>query len=154
MVEKKGKLPFSETHPELAKEASGWDVNQYVKFSEMLNWSCPSNHVYEATITNRVRGRGCPYCAGVKILEGFNDLETTNPDLSKEADGWNPRLFSKGSDARLSWKCAYGHKWEAIVSSRAGRITRGCPYCAGQELIPGQNDLGSKFPEIASQAHG
>jgi Probable Zinc-ribbon domain len=154
MPSKKEKLPLSVTHPELAKEASGWDVNQYVKFSEKLNWCCPSNHVYEATITNRVRGRGCPFCAGVKILEGFNDLLTTNPGLSKEADGWNPRLFSKGSDARLSWKCAHGHKWEAIVSSRAGKKSRGCPYCAGQELIPGQNDLGSKFSEIAAEAHG
>ncbi len=55
--------------PEIAKE---WDFN---KNSEDLRlvvkgshkkywWICPKGHSYEAAVNNRIKGRGCPYCAG------------------------------------------------------------------------------------------
>ena len=49
-------------------------------------WICSNNHSYEATIPARRRGTGCPYCSGNKILVGFNDLATTNPELLEK---WN-----------------------------------------------------------------
>jgi len=29
-------------------------------------WTCDKGHEWQATIANRNRGRGCPYCAGKK----------------------------------------------------------------------------------------
>jgi hypothetical protein len=36
-------------------------------------------------------------CVNQKILVGYNDLGTTHPELSAEADGWNPEEFVAGS---------------------------------------------------------
>lgn len=34
-------------------------------------------------------GGGCPYCAGRKVLPGFNDLASKSPDVAAQ---WNPAL--------------------------------------------------------------
>ena len=39
-------------------------------------WICPKGHSYDAQIKNRVVGNGCSYCAGKKVLKGYNDLES------------------------------------------------------------------------------
>ncbi len=50
----KDKKPLSETHPELAKEAYGWDPNDYSQGSnKKLEWKCNKNHVWLAIIHNR-----------------------------------------------------------------------------------------------------
>ncbi|MBQ4573037.1 MAG: zinc-ribbon domain-containing protein, partial [Clostridia bacterium] len=49
-------------------------------------WVCNEGHEWQASIGHRSRGRGCPYCAGQKVLKGKNDLQTVNPTLAKE---WN-----------------------------------------------------------------
>ena len=49
-------------------------------------WKCSQGHEWEATINNRNKGRGCPYCSGNIVLTGYNDLQTVNPTLAKE---WN-----------------------------------------------------------------
>lgn len=47
-------------------------------------WICDKGHEWEAVISSRARGNGCPYCANKKVLEGYNDLGTTNPELLSE----------------------------------------------------------------------
>lgn len=100
-------------------------------------WRCPLGHEYIAEIGMRtIRGSGCPYCAGKKVLAGFNDLATTQPQLARE---WHPTLNGRltpemvtaGSHKKVWWKCAQGHVWKAVVYSRTGRQRRGCPVCAG-----------------------
>ena len=49
-------------------------------------WKCSKGHAWQATIHDRNSGRGCPFCAGKKILKGYNDLQTLNPNLANE---WN-----------------------------------------------------------------
>ena len=44
-------------------------------------WSCPLGHEYDMRLSQRKRGQGCPYCSGNRILVGFNDLASTNPEL-------------------------------------------------------------------------
>ena len=50
-------------------------------------WQCSKGHDWQAIVSNRVLGKGCPYCAGQKVWIGFNDLSTTRPDLANE---WHP----------------------------------------------------------------
>lgn len=52
----------------------------------MAWWVCDRGHEFRANTGNRHLGCGCPICAGKQILVGFNDLQTTHPDLAKE---WN-----------------------------------------------------------------
>ena len=80
-------------------------------------------------------------------------LSKTHPKLAKEADGWDPKTVTKGSHQRVTWKCRFGHKWEAAVKTRA-LSGNNCPVCSGHIVVIGFNDLKSKYPKIAKQAHG
>ena len=143
------------THPEVAKEAFGWDPSQVTKGSSARKiWKCQQGHTWEATVATRAsRGRGCPICAGAKIEVGFNDLATTDPELAKEADGWDPTSITRGSTQSRSWKCSEGHVWEASISARSG-LKSGCPFCSGLKVIPGKTDLATTHPELAKEAYG
>ncbi len=95
-------------------------------------WICKKGHAWQATISNRNRARGCPYCAGRAVCED-NCLETVNPSLAAE---WHPvrngrqtpRDVTPGSSRRVWWQCERGHEWEAIINSRNQGFGR-CPYC-------------------------
>lgn len=48
-------------------------------------WNCEKGHDYQAVVAARTQsGCGCPYCAGRKVLCGFNDLATVNPDIAAQ----------------------------------------------------------------------
>ena len=53
-------------------------------------WKCDKGHEYQAVLNNRVsngkRKNGCPYCAGRKVLKGFNDIETDRHEIVEEWD--------------------------------------------------------------------
>lgn len=119
-------------------------------------WKCKEGHEWFAFISNRAKGSGCPFCAGRKVLVGYNDLATTKPDLAQE---WNyeknneltPQMVTKNSNKKVWWKCNEGHEWEAIINNR--QKGAGCPYCVNQKILPGYNDLQTINPHLASEWH-
>lgn len=142
------------THPKLAKEIHSGDASKVSKGSdERFIWVCKLNHKYSAPISERTQGSGCPYCAGVKILKGFNDLKTKNSKLAKEAMGWDPAEFAPNSHKKAKWKCKNGHTWLASIASRNSRGI-GCPKCSGHDVIVGTNDVLTLFPNLAKEADG
>ena len=50
-------------------------------------WLGSCGHEWEAVISSRTRGVGCPYCSNYRALAGFNDLATTDSELSAQ---WHP----------------------------------------------------------------
>lgn len=112
------------------------------------------SHSWQAPVSRRTDGSGCPYCLNQKVLAGFNDLATLNPALAAE---WHPvkngRLTPKdvvpGSNKKAWWQCAHGHEWEAAISSRVRGS--GCPYCSRRKPVVGVNDLATTHPELAEQ---
>ena len=57
-----------------------------------------------------------------------------------------------GSKLSVWWKCSVcGGKYKARVSNRA-ILHRGCPYCAGKQVLKGYNDLKTIRPDIALDA--
>ncbi len=100
-------------------------------------WRCEKGHEWNAVIAARVRMHtGCPYCAGRKVLKGFNDLATRYPNLAAQwEEGLNGALkpdgLTAGSSKRVWWRCEEGHVWKAAVYSRTGDKKCGCPVCAG-----------------------
>jgi hypothetical protein len=150
---KKAKLPLSKTHPKLAKEADGWDPAIYFPSSAKRDWVCTLKHKYESLISERKRGKGCPYCAGRKVWKGFNDLATTHPELAKQAVGWDPSMFSAGSNKKVDWKCAKDHITETPIKNRA-IMKNNCRVCMNQEVLFGFNDLATQYPKIAIEAYG
>lgn len=132
--------------PELVSNTSG----------KKVWWKCSKGHEWQATVSDRKKGYGCPYCSGRYVLQGYNDLETTHPNLAAE---WHPRnngdllpsMVSYGSSKKVWWKCPKDHEWQMKIANR----TRGysCPYCSGQTVLKGFNDLLTVNPELASEWH-
>jgi hypothetical protein len=150
-----GENDLATTHPEIAKEAFGWDPRNYLSGSDVkLEWKCEKGHRYFAQVWSRSgRGTGCPYCSGRKVIKGENDLATTNPDIANEAFEWDPSLISAGSQKKVKWKCGLGHIFEAKIANRTIHKTR-CSYCSNNQVLAGFNDLATTHPEVASQANG
>jgi hypothetical protein len=148
-----GVTDIATTNPELARQAVGWDPSKVTSGSSLkLRWRCGSGHEWTAVVASRTAGNGCPYCAGKKVLPGLNDLATTDPDLAKEAVGWDPTALSRGAPKKRLWRCDLGHEWEALVSNRATK-GHGCPVCSGHRVLVGYNDLATTDPLVAAEAH-
>lgn len=114
-----------------------------------LDFVCDLGHKYQKT---KYRAhQGCPYCGGRKVLKGFNDIATLCPDLVAE---WNDTNYAVtelglGSTRRINWKCSHGHTWKQTVNSRVANRS-GCPYCSGNKVWIGFNDLPTTHPHLAS----
>jgi len=101
--------------PEIAKDAYGWDPKTVVHGSgKKMEWICAKSHIWTTTVNSRTsRKSGCPYCTNKKVLAGFNDLETTHPDIASEAHGWLPQQVLAGNQEKREWRCQKGHIWFA-----------------------------------------
>ena len=79
--------------PEAAEEADGWDPSTlHYGTNKKMKWKCKQGHSWEASVSSRAKlGRGCPYCSNKYVWEGFNDLLSQEPELAKEANGWDPQ---------------------------------------------------------------
>ena len=114
------------------------------------------NFSWQASVAHRKEGRVCPYLSvpAKKIFVGFNDLATTHPNLASE---WNYELntdiriedVTYGSTKNVYWNCSKHGPYKARISARAQG--NGCPYCAGKQVLIGNNDLATVEPEIAKE---
>ncbi len=148
-------------YPELAKEWN-YDKNGDItpstvtsRSSRIVWWKCSKGHEWKSAIGNRSAGNNCPYCSNQKILHGYNDLATTDPDIAKEwnyekNNGITPYMIPRGTIKKYWWKCSKGHEWFVSVNSRTF-FNSGCPYCSGRLPIKGVNDFSTVYPELASE---
>ena len=154
-------ISLNEKYPEITKE---WNAEKNglllpKMFSSVSNqkvwWKCNKAHEWQATISNRTNHEtGCPYCAGKKVLAGFNDLATENPEIAEQ---WHPtknkpltpQNVTSKSHRKVWWVCDKGHDYEMTVQNKS--LGQGCPYCSGRYAIAGENDLAVAYPELAKQ---
>lgn len=145
----KGYNDLATTNPELLSE---WDflkntISPYeitAGSEKLIWWICNKGHSYQSYPYNRKKGVGCPYCDGKKVLVGYNDLATTNPEIAKE---WNyeknenlkPTDVTAGSSKKVYWKCNNKHEWKAAIKER--NKGQNCPYCSNKKILVGYNDL-------------
>ena len=155
---------WCKSNSDLLKE---WDYEKNSKLKIIPNnisygsakkvyWICKRGHSYCESVYNRLHGRGCPYCSNRRILMGYNDLATTNPELLEEWDyerndkfGITPNNISYGFSKKVWWKCKQGHDWSANVNSRVKGS--GCPYCSNNKVWMGYNDLATTHPELLKE---
>ena len=121
----------------------------------VIYWKCHKcGGNWKASANTRSTGCGCPYCAGKKVLVGYNDLATKNPELAKQ---WNyemnspitPKDVTTGTQRKFWWTCAKGHKWESDVLNR--NKGNGCPYCSNQKVLSGYNDFATRYPHLLKE---
>ena len=109
------------------------------------------------------------YCRGVvdglygikepvkKLLEAgkFADAATWAGQLLSEwhptRNDRTPQQVTAGSKTKVWWLGACRHEWEAVIDSRSRG--HGCPFCSGQKVLDGFNDLATKHPELAAEWH-
>ena len=116
-----------------------------------LVWICAEDHSWQATINNRSKGRGCPFCSG-NLVSDANRLSTKRPELASEWDHdkneLTPYDVTVSSGKKAWWRCMDGHSWQATINHRSDG--RGCPFCSGR-LASDTNRLSINRPEIASE---
>ncbi len=124
-----------------------WDYAKNVKTpqeytfgsSEKVHWVCSKcGFEWAATINSRVKGAGCPACAGNIAVAGRNDLVTMRPDLVKEWDykknkDISPNQVSYSSSHKYWWICPEGH--ESYMASPSHRVSgTSCPICGDKRI--------------------
>ena len=118
---------------------------------------------WKTTILHRIEGNGCPFLSGQAIMQGFNDLATTNPDL---ADQWHPTKNGKVTPYNITAKTTkkfywylpyddpktgkhFDFEWKTSIINRARG--HGCPYLINQAVWVGYNDLVTTNPELIKE---
>ena len=117
-------------------------------------WKCDKAHSWQASLSNRVKGTGCPFCSGRQASSGLNDLASLNPSLAAE---WHPELnngltptnVKSMSGKKVWWICSLGHPYQAKIIERSNG--NGCNVCAGVKVLSGANDLLSQYPTLVSE---
>ena len=100
------------------------------------------------------RHTGYPICKNLTTQRGYNDLATAHPLIAKEANGWDPTKVGAGSEKKRNWTCNLGHSYQASPKSRTKKpVGTACPYCSGNRVKEGFNDLGTTHPQLAKEAY-
>lgn len=166
-----GQNDFKTCFPLLASE---WDYekNYPIKPEDILKrsgkkfwWKCSKGHSYQASPDARAFGNtGCPICSHRKLLAGFNDLETTNPDVALEWDyeknyPITPKHIFAGSLQKYWWICSKcGNSFQASASNRTNRHS-GCPKCGLEEgkkagyktILKNRGSFADHHPELINE---
>ena len=113
-----------------------------VNSSKKVWWKCELGHSFESGVhtMNRYNIK-CPYCAkfNAKVLKGFNDMWTTNPELANLlADPEDGYKYTKSTNKKLDWKCP---NCNTIIKNR------NCNNISKQGLRCDKCSDGISFPE-------
>ena len=141
----------------ISKLINGWNYSRNSKLnpkklSKSSNlkvwWKCSKGHEYQATIANRTKSSGCPYCSGRRV-EKQNSFATKYPHLLKQ---WNdkknnldPFELSFQSHKKVWWICDKNHEWEATVKHRVNEYLM--PILCRKKIIE-LNSLFSLKPKV------
>ena len=152
-----------EWHPTKNGDVTPADVTSGNDFRAWWKCSEGADHVWQASVSSRTRGHGCPCCSGHQVSV-TNSLSTLFPNIAnqwhptKNGDA-SPSEFPSKAKKRVWWKCPKGpdHEWEAPIYSRA--VGRGCPFCANRKgsgktsAVSVTNSLATRFPDVAAEWH-
>ena len=122
--------------------------------SKIAWWKCEKGHSYDATIKSKTIGKlKCPICYNRRVLKGYNDLATTNPELLSEWDYTkntiSPDEITAGAEKMIWWICPKKHSYQSYAFNRKKGV--GCPICDGKKVLVGYNDLSTTNPKIAKE---
>lgn len=87
-------------------------------------WKCKDcGREWNTLISTRSGGSKCPYCSGYIFLKGFNDLQTTHPEIASEWSEKNlslkPDEVNAKSRENVWWRCSKcGNEWKSVINAR------------------------------------
>ena len=155
--------------PEVAKQ---WDYEkngdikpEYIPCTSQKKfyWKCEKGHSWKAQVNTRLMGHGCPYCAGIILSPGENDLLSQNPELVKEWDydrngDLTPDRITVNNGKRVWWVCSTcGHHWKVGVGHR--NKGEGCPKCADKQrtlskhkrIVAVKGSFADNYPQLLKE---
>ena len=118
-------------------------------------WKCKDcGREWNTLISTRSGGSKCPYCSGYIFLKGFNDLQTTHPEIASEWSEKNlslkPDEVNAKSRKNVWWRCSKcGNEWKSVINARVKGTV--CPVCAEREVLAGYNDLATTDSQLLSE---
>ena len=89
-------------------------------------WKCKDcGREWNTLISTRSGGSKCPYCSGYIFLKGFNDLQTTHPEIASEWSEKNlplkPDEVNAKSRKNVWLRCGKcGNEWKAVINDEYG----------------------------------
>ncbi len=86
------------------------------------------------------------------MADTFLENDKLRQEYTQDKNSISPDRLTTSSRKKVWWRCENAHEWEATVESRVMK-KRGCPYCANQRVLPGQNDFATTHPEKAALWH-
>lgn len=150
---------FAALHPEVMDEYDPTnEIDPYTvteRSNKSAKWICRSNsdHKWMAKFDARAKGQGgCNICRGynygLMFYEEHSDFEQYY-DTENNERPFNS--YSNSSNEYVWWKCDKNHsfKWSIINFSRGGIFK--CPICTNKQLLVGENDLKSQYPDLAME---
>ena len=157
------------TRPEL-KDEWDYELNKNVSplkvtagSNKKVWWKCKyCGKSWQAIIYARKNGNGCPDCSAIRgaqirlqTMASKNPLFEHFPDLRDEWDDEKNKKIDIStltvfSNKEVWWKCKKGHSFKCSITSRTSRNV-GCPYCHGQKVLTGENDLQTLNPKLAEE---
>ena len=99
-------------------------------------WKCKDcGREWNTLISTRSGGSKCPYCSGYIFLKGFNDLQTTHPEIASEWSEKNlslkPDEVNAKSRKNVWWRCSKcGNEWKSVINARVKGTVWGSPFDA------------------------
>ena len=158
-----GVTDFPTTNPELLSqwdyEKNEVDPTTVSKGSDVKRWWLCSefkhSHLVAVSAKTKPNPTKCPVCKGRVVLSGFNDLQTKHPDVASEWDydlnETTPDLVAPSTHKAYFWKCKnFPHSYLATCNDKTKPSRPGCPYCFGNKVLEGFNDIATTDPLEAS----
>jgi len=142
-----GKLDGLKIAQQIANEHGGRCLSaEYKNNNTKMLWECKNKHTWFAILSNiKNYGKWCPYCAGVKLLNG---LELAQMIAGNKDGRCLSEKYTRAIDKML-WECKEGHRWYATLTNIKNN-GRWCPVCAIEEIRK-KNTLKNGL-EISKQA--
>lgn len=141
----------SEWHPTKNGALTPEKVNKGARF--VVWWLGKCGHEWQAPVSSRTaidyfdkkrnkvihKAQGCPFCAGKRVLAGFNDLQSNRPEIAalwdyqKNSD-IRPNEITRGSSKKYGWKCSScGNEWIDSPNNMCAKDGL-CPNCKTRQL--------------------
>lgn len=150
-----------EWHPTKNKGLKPSDIMP--RYSKKVWWLGKCGHEWRANPDHRYRGSGCPICLGMKALTVENSIFEMVHDIVKDWDydkngDLHPKNVAWKSGKDIWWKCDNDHSYQMKpnIKIKINKKTKelrisDCPYCTGQRILSGYNDLATTHPELMKE---
>lgn len=104
-------------------------IEHYTNYDDKLLHHCSiCNGNFLSGAKSTLRGKGCPYCKNRKVLIGFNDIQTTHPEIADLLVNKSDKTeYIYGTNKKLLFKCKEcGSEYK---SSPKFVTERTCKFC-------------------------